>query len=85
VPGGAKKLPHGAKNKQIRVAPGTSHGFCSKEKRNNQNGERRNQSGPALIAGPFSFQLRCRPKEQQTPAALYAFQKAEIEKWWWPG
>jgi tripartite-type tricarboxylate transporter receptor subunit TctC len=22
------------------------------------------------------------PREQQTPAALYAFQKAEIEKWW---
>ena len=22
------------------------------------------------------------PREQQTPEALYAFQKAEIEKWW---
>ena len=22
------------------------------------------------------------PREQQTPAALYAFQKAEVEKWW---
>jgi len=22
------------------------------------------------------------PLEQQTPAALYAYQKAEIEKWW---
>jgi hypothetical protein len=22
------------------------------------------------------------PREQQTPAALHAFQKAEVEKWW---
>jgi hypothetical protein len=22
------------------------------------------------------------PREQQTPEALYAFQKGEVEKWW---
>jgi hypothetical protein len=24
------------------------------------------------------------PRDQQTPDALYAFQKAEIDKWWPP-
>jgi hypothetical protein len=39
----------------------------------------------ALSVGPFrasSLTQEMFPREQQTPQALAAFHKAEIEKWW---
>jgi len=37
---------------------------------------------PAVRARLGDLGLEVFPREQQTPEALAAFQKAEIEKWW---